>query len=229
MKRVLLSIVLLTGLAMAQTAPVLAAVISPNAMLPNGLPGFDLVGIPPGPPTMPQVFQVGFNANPTLPPGPPVVPGLDLADVLLPAISNPGAGSSFSFYWGMTPAAGTDGISFADYAQPPTSAENRDGTWTSAGSFTASDGSNQFTILYMLTGATALDPASWVIRPPGPPNLPAVQFDFMAASAPVLSFSVTQNGAPLSFATVPAPPALLLLGSGLAGLLGMARRKAPGA
>lgn len=211
-----------------------AALMLPNSTLADGTPVFDLVAKPPGPPVMPQEFVIGFN--PILrPPGPPIMPALDLANAGNPLIDNPSTSSGFSIFWGMKPPNPNipgSGIQFnlpldaTGGIKPPT--PNIDGSY--GYDFSAADGTNIFDIFFTITGSAPMDTTSWVLKPPGPPNLPAVQFDFNFQSAgdPTLSFLVYENGQQLDFSpasSVPEPATYVMLLTGL-GLVGfMARRK----
>jgi hypothetical protein len=95
--------------------------------------------------------------------------------------------------------------------------------------FSASDGTNTFNIFLTVTGASPLDPLSWGMTVPGPPDLPAVQFNFsfqaLTSGDPTLSFAVFENGQQLSFAAaVPEPETYAMMLAGL-GLLGFTARR----
>jgi hypothetical protein len=227
---------LLLGIGMSPLAN--ADPIPPNSTLIDGTSVFDLVAKPPGPPTMPQEFVIGFN--PILkPPGPPIMPTLDLTNAGNPLIDNPSTSSGFSIFWGMKPPSpnipGPVGLPAVQFTLPMDATgglkppnPNIDGSY--GYDFSATDGTNIFDIFFTITGSAPIDPTSWVLKPPGPPVLPAVQFDFnfLAAGDPTFSFLVYENGQQLSFSpasNVPEPATYTLLLAGL-GLIGfMAHRK----
>jgi hypothetical protein len=221
---------MLLNIGMAPLA--IAAPTLSNITLPDGTPGFDLVARPPGPPVMPQEFVIGFN--PILkPPGPPTIPTLDLGNAGNPLLDNPSTSSGFSLFWGMRPpgppiipgAVGSNiqfnlPVDATGGFKPPT--PNIDGSY--GYSFNATDGTNNFDIFFTITGSAPMDTSSWVLQPPGPPNLPAVQFNFsfQQLADPTLSFSVYENGQQLNFSPVDPVPepqtyAMLLAGLGLIG------------
>ena len=202
--------------------------IASNATLPDGSPGFNLLGANPGPPEM--QFLVGFNE---LHPPSPNIPTIDLGNAGSPLLNNPATGTSFSIFWGMVnpgpiqlPAVQfTLPMDPAGGLKPPN--PNVDGSY--GYDFSATDGTNMFDIFFTITGSTPMDTASWGMINPGPSQLPAVQFnfDFMAPGDPTLSFMVTENGQQLNFspvATVPEPETYTMLLAGL-GLIGVMSRR----
>jgi len=204
--------------------------VMPNATLPDGSPGFNLLGSAASLPAvqLPAVqFLVGFNA---VHPPSPNAPTLDLGDVNSPLINNPDTGSAFSIFWGMK-NPGPIGLPAVQFTLPtdpdtgslyPPSPCLLDLTGNSSCfEFGAVDGyNNTFDISFIISGPSAIDPASWVLRNPGPTQFSAIQFDFdfLAAGDPTFSFNVSENGAPLAF-SVPEPPMFFLFGSGVIVLL----------
>ena len=202
-----------------------AALIEPNALLPDGSPGFALVGRPPNP-NLGAEFLIGFNAKPPN----PTAPTLDLADPQSPVLCGPGPTQcgpgpiqhAFSLYFGWI-GPGPISISLPMDATgnyyPPNPCVS--GGEALCYDFGVSDGANQFDVFLQIAGG-AIDPASWVMQPPGPPNLPAVQLEFSFLEPPVnpaLSFQVMENGEPLNFSPVPLPAAGWLFGGGAMALL----------
>jgi hypothetical protein len=219
------------GVALGVSGNSHALPIMPNATLPDGSPGFNLLGAETSLPAvqLPAVqFLVGFNA--VHPPN-PNAPTLDLTRPPNPNINNPDTGSAFSIYWGMIDPGPINlpAIQFTGLTDPATGGLYPPSPCSSDPAsfcfdFGATDGTNTFDIAFTITGATALDTASWGMANPGPTQLPAVQFNFdfmnttlLAAGDPTFAFSVTENGNPLSF-SVPEPSSILLIGSGIIGL-----------
>jgi len=217
--------------------------IMPNATLPDGSPGFSLLGTETSLPAvqLPAVqFLVGFNA--VHPPN-PNAPTLDLTKPPNPNINNPDTGLAFSIFWGMK-QPGPIGLPAVQFTLPtdpdtgllyppsPCSPILAD-TFISGAScsyeFSAVDGNNNtFDINFAITGPSDIDPASWVLKNPGPNGFSAVQFEFnfQAAGDPTISFNVTENGTPLAF-SVPEPSTLFLFGSGIIGLLANKQTRRP--
>jgi len=219
-----------------------AALVYSNFTLPCGSPGFNLTG---SSISAPQTnITVGFNPqevsiDKSVPCGHPGGgdPSLDFSNEGIPLLNNPSAGSAFSIYWGMQPPGppimpGAAGIQFnlpmdaTGGIKPPN--PNIDGSY--GYNFNATDGTNIFDIFFTITGSAPMDTTSWVLQPPGPPNLPAVQFNFnfLTAGDPTLSFLVYENGQQLSFSpasNVPEPATYTLLLAGLGLIRFMARRK----
>jgi len=225
----LLSFVVI-GIVLGSSGNAHALPIMPNATLPDGSPGFSLLGAETSLPAvqLPAVqFLVGFNA---VHPPSPNAPTLDLADVGSPLINNPDTGSAFSIFWGMK-NPGPNGLPSVQFTLPtdpdtgllyPPSPCLLDLTGNSSCyDFSAVDGNNNtFDISFTISGPTAIDPTSWVLTQPGPGQFSAIQFDFdfQAAGDPTFSFNVTENGAPLAF-SVPEPSTLFLMSSGIIVLL----------
>lgn len=219
-------IALIVVLVFCGSGSVQAELIEPNVLLPDGSPGFALVGRPPNPNLGAEIL-IGFNAKPPN----PSAPALDLADPQNPVATRPGPPtvSAFSLYFGWA-SPGPNQFSLPTDVlgnfYPPNPCVLTSGGEAVCYDFEASDGTNQFDVSLQITGG-AIDAASWVMIKPGPPSLPAVQFEFSFLEPPVnpaLSFHIMENREPLSFAPVPVPAAVWLFGSGLLGLLGCARR-----
>lgn len=211
------------SLIMAQAS----AVIMPNTTLYDGSPGFSLSGATEFSDTgLPAVqFITGFNAqSPTASTG----PTLDLGNANVPLINNPDTGSSFSLFWGMDlPAVQFVLPSDVDGVLYPPSPCLTDilNTGSYCYNFDASDAVNIFHISFMFTGPTGATLSNWTAVPnPGPPGLPAVQFNFdfadttLLAGDPLLSFSVSEDGLPMRF-SVPEPGTVSLMVVGLLGLV----------
>lgn len=226
---------ILLGIGMASTAN--ADPIPSNATLPDGSPGFNLLGINPGPPDgnpgPPDMqFIVGFNEQ--HPPS-PNIPTIDLGNAGSPLLNNPATGTSFSIFWGMRDPGPVQlpAVQFTLPTDPATGGlhppnPNIDGSY--GYNFGATYGGNTFDIFFTITGSTPMDTASWGMANPGPVQLPAVQFnfDFLAPADPTLYFLVYENGQQLNFSPIPPVPepqtyAMLLPGLGLIGF--MARRR----
>jgi hypothetical protein len=217
-----------------------------NFTLPGGPPGFELIGTSA---SGSQDIVVGYNpkeisVDKSVPwghgPGGssgPTSPTLDLTDPKIPVLGNPSTSLNFGIFFGMLlPDPGTAGSATAG---PPgiqfnlNDATGRPIVPVSGGAnsfnygFSASDGTNIFDIFFTVTGASPLDPLSWGMSVPGPPDLPAVQFNFsfQAPGDPTLSFSVFENGQQLEFsAAVPEPETYAMLLAGLGLLVFAARR-----
>ena len=228
----LLSFVVI-GVVLGASGNARALPIVPNAILPDGSPGFSLLGTETSLPAvqLPAVqFLVGFNA--VHPPN-PNAPTLDLTKPPNPNINNPDTGSFFSIFWGMKdpsppslPAVQfnltTDPTTGLLY--PPSPCLQDISGNSSCYEFSAVDGNNNtFDINFTISGPSAIDPTSWVLKNPGPGQFSAVQFDFsfqttQAPVDPTFSFNVTENNTPLAF-SVPEPSTLFLMSSGVIILL----------
>lgn len=204
-----------------------AAPIEPNALLPDDSPGFDLLGRPPNP-NLGAALLIGFNVKPPN----PNAPALDLADpqrpVVQPGPISVGPGPISLYFGWKSPGPIQFSLpmdAFGNFYPPNPCVAGGEAVCYDFG---ASDGANRFDVFLQITGGT-IDPASWVMQNPGPPTLPAVQFEFVfldLPANPALSFHVLENGEPLNFAPVPLPAAFWCLGSGLLGLPGLWRRDA---
>lgn len=214
-------VALLFALALSASGGAQAALIEPNALLPDGSPGFALVGRPPNP-NLGAEFLIGFNAKPPN----PSAPALDLADPQNPVLRQPGPSQvgpgPISIYFGWKspgpPQFSLPMDAMGNYYPPNPCVSGGEALCYDFG---VSNGANQFDVFLQITGG-AIDPASWVIVQPGPPTLPAVQLEFSfleSAVNPALSFQVMENGEPLDFA-VPEPAMIWLLALGLSGALG---------
>ena len=75
--------------------------------------------------------------------------------------------------------------------------------------------------------SSPIDPASWVVIAPGPAQFFQINFGLVALGPPdpTLGFTLAENGTPLNFQSVPEPATLALVGSGLAALAGLRKRR----
>lgn len=183
---------------------------------------YNLIGVPltatGGPAPINPGVLVGLNPQP-LPPLPDPGANVSLINPSDPLYTYPGVGlQTFEVEWGMN-AGGP--VSFT----PPTPGPNDPLQQTFNGT---APGGEVYAVTFNLGGA---DPGSFVELNPQPlPPFPAPGFGFeiftfTAGGDPTLSFSVTSNGTTFEFSPAPEPSSLLLLGSGLAALAGMLRRK----
>lgn len=188
---------------------------------------YNLIGVPltatGGPAPINPGVLVGLNPQP-LPPLPDPGANVSLINPSDPLYTYPGvagAVQTFQVEWGMN-AGGP--VSFT----PPTPGPNDPLQQTFNG---IAPGGEIYAVTFNLGGA---DPGSFVSLNPQPlPPFPAPGFGFQmftftaGAGDPTLSFTVSSDGTGFGFSPTPAPEpsSLLLLGSGLAGLCGLLRRK----
>ena len=215
-------LVAVSGLALVG-APARSIIIvaTPNLTLPDGSPGFDLVGQATGAPISPEVL-VTLNPQP-LPPVPdPSKLSLDLGDPSGPIASNSDDGAEFAVHWCMLAPGG---LSFPESIPAP----NVDGvTQFEVGG----NGGMPLFEVSLRVGPGPFDPASWVMLNPQPlpPKVGAAGFGVEFADPTAVEFHVTEilpTGAPvaLQFTLVPEPSTLGSIGLGLA-WMACARRSA---
>ena len=218
-----LGLPLLAGAALLITTPTAwATPIGPNVTTVIG-PGFDLVTRQPGPIGVPTLPAVQFGLNPTDCGANCPASSLDLSNPATPVLKQPGpAGDNFSIFWGMV-NPGPQNNNFVYSLPSGITGGTFDWTATELNSATGLEVAT-FSGAFTLSSPTAI---SYIgERNPGPTGFgDSFELMFATASDPDLSFSLTEGGQPLSFASVPEPASALLFGVGLAPLGGMSRKR----
>jgi hypothetical protein len=202
-----LSLLAAGGAGASQTGPQSYA---PNYTFPNGFMGFALESH--GGPINPGVI-VGFNPQPD----PPGFGGDDGALIALlnpadPQLFNPSTGGAFSFELA---------LDLGDGSVIPLPDAPGDGQHTSYRGVI--DGHN--VDIALTFGPGDVNPGTWASfnpQPDPPGDVLAGQFQFFGREDPIMSFTVSIDGDPLSFTLAPGVPepqtwALMLLGFGGAG------------
>jgi len=214
---------------LAAVSPAVADPISPNINLSVG-PGFALVAFPLTPIYPPTPIFVAYPPNPCL--ASCGTQTLDLTNPVNPVITlvPPGpSDNTFSILWGMLPAVQDNFV----YNLPPAPDAFGNTQWSATLMSATGAPIATFDGTFQVLGPAGSSITSWVADKPASKNkiqyfevkLTQVFITSTGPADPTLSFTLSENGTPLSFTPVPEPPGALLLASGLAALAGIGWRR----